>query len=47
MPVGTVRAQLGIESDLLTAYFQIEKNRYPDSKASQRLLYDCTINNDK
>jgi hypothetical protein len=32
------RAQLGIETPLLRAYFEIEKRRYPASKASQRLL---------
>lgn len=33
-----VRRELGIEIDLLKAYFNIEKNRYPDSPGSQRLL---------
>ncbi len=33
-----VRAELGIEIPLLKAYFEIEKRRYPNSKASQRLL---------
>lgn len=33
-----IREQLGIETDLLKAYFRIEARRYPKSKASQRLL---------
>ncbi len=33
-----VRQALGLEPDLLRAYFSIEKARYPDSMASQRLL---------
>lgn len=33
-----VRAELGIETALLRAYFEIEQRRYPDSAASARLL---------
>ena len=33
-----IRRQLGIETDLLQAYYALEKKRYPDSVASQRLL---------
>ncbi|MBL1276831.1 MAG: hypothetical protein COB30_012175 [Ectothiorhodospiraceae bacterium] len=36
--ISDVREALGIESDLLRAYFSIEKTRYPKSVASQRLL---------
>ena len=38
MPVGRVRNALGIEEDLLRAYFGIEKRRYPESFESKRLL---------
>jgi hypothetical protein len=38
MPVGRVRHALGIEEDLLRAYFGIEKRRYPRSFESRRLL---------
>jgi hypothetical protein len=33
-----VRADLGLESDLILAYYRIEQRRWPSSKASQRLL---------
>jgi hypothetical protein len=33
-----MRQDIGLESDLILAYFRIEQRRYPDSKASQRLL---------
>jgi hypothetical protein len=33
-----IRRQIGLETDLILAYYQIEKRRYPQSKASQRLL---------
>ena len=36
--LGKIRADLGIETDLLRAYYGIERRRYPRSKASQRLL---------
>ena len=32
------REQVGLEVDLLKAYYRIESRRYPKSKASQRLL---------
>ena len=38
VPLGRIRAELGIEEDLLRAYYTIEKRRYPDSPESQRLL---------
>ena len=37
-PVERVRHALGIETDLLRAYYAIERRRYPDSPESQRLL---------
>jgi hypothetical protein len=37
-PLGHIRAELGIEDDLLRAYYAIEKRRYPNSPESQRLL---------
>lgn len=36
--IGAVRQQLGIETPLLRAYFEIERRRYPTSLASARLL---------
>ena len=33
-----LREVLQLEKDLLVAYYKIEKQRYPDSKASQRLI---------
>ena len=35
-----VRALLGVEPDLLTAYYRIEKRRYPAVRESQRLVAD-------
>ena len=32
------RKDIGLESDLILAYYRIEQRRYPKSKASQRLL---------
>lgn len=37
-PLGEIRQQLGIETDLLAAYYRIEKNRYPDAMESRRLV---------
>ena len=37
-PLSVIREQLGLEIDLLTAYYQIEKQRYQHAIASQRLL---------
>ena len=37
-PVEAIRDQLGIETELLRAYYAIEKRRYPASHESQRLL---------
>jgi hypothetical protein len=38
MTLAHIRAELGIEEDLLRAYYAIEKRRYPNSPESQRLL---------
>lgn len=38
LPLAEARRRLGIEVDLLRAYFEIEKRRYPESPESQRLL---------
>lgn len=38
LPLGVIRAQLGIDSGLLAAYYSLEKKRYPDCPASRRLL---------
>jgi hypothetical protein len=37
-PLGAVRGDLGIEEDLLRAYYAIEKRRFPHALESQRLL---------
>jgi hypothetical protein len=37
-PLGVIRAELGIEEDLLRAYYRIEKRRFPASFESARLL---------
>jgi len=37
-PLREIRKALGIEEDLLRAYYAIEKRRYPTSPESQRLL---------
>lgn len=37
-PLKKVREDIGLEAHLLLAYYEIEKQRYPDSIASQRLL---------
>ena len=36
--LGYIRRDIGLESDLILAYYRIEQRRFPDSKASQRLL---------
>ena len=36
--LGRIRTEIGIEEDLLRAYYAIEKRRYPGSPESQRLL---------
>lgn len=38
LPVGEIRRLIGLESELLKAYYQIEKRRYHDDKASQRII---------
>jgi len=38
LPLYAVREKIGLEVNLLRAYYEIEKKRYPDSPASQRLL---------
>jgi hypothetical protein len=40
LPLEEVRKRLGVEEDLLRAYYRIEKNRYAESRESQRLLED-------
>lgn len=37
-PLNELRAGIGLERELIEAYFCVEKRRFPDSKASQRLL---------
>lgn len=37
-PVERIRAELGIEEDLLRAYYAIERRRFPDAPECQRLL---------
>ena len=37
-PLEAIREDLGIETNLLQAYYSIEKRRYPESIESQRLL---------
>lgn len=37
-PLGEIRTELGVETELLRAYYQIEAKRNPDNKASSRLL---------
>jgi hypothetical protein len=36
--VGEIRKQIGLETDLLKAYYSIEKNRHPADKASGRII---------
>jgi hypothetical protein len=36
-PLGEIRREAGLETDLLSAYYRIEMERYPDSIASRRL----------
>jgi hypothetical protein len=38
LPVGEIRERLGLEADLLKAYYRIEKQRYPDDEASRRVI---------
>ena len=38
LTLNVIRERLGLETSLLRAYYEIEKNRYPASVASQRLL---------
>lgn len=38
LPLRDVRNHLGIEAELIEAYFKIEKRRFPEAKASQRLI---------
>ena len=37
-PLGRIRQEVGVEEDLLRAYYAIEARRYPKSVESQRLL---------
>jgi len=43
VPLRDLRATLGLESELILAYYGIEKTRYPDSVESQRLLEDESL----
>nr|AUN37493.1 hypothetical protein [uncultured bacterium] len=36
--LGDIRRDIGLENDLIVAYYRIEQKRFPNSKASQRLL---------
>jgi len=38
VPIGQIREKIGLEADLLKAYYQIEKRRYPNDIASQRVI---------
>lgn len=38
LPLCAVRRQVGLEEDLLLACYRIERERYPQSRASRRLL---------
>ena len=38
LPLREIRRELGLETDLLAACYRIERERYPDSAASRRLL---------
>ena len=38
LALGSVRQHLGLETDLLLAYYRIEQRRFPDNPASRRLL---------
>ena len=38
VPLAGIRVELGIEEELLRAYYTIERRRYPTSPESQRLL---------
>ena len=37
-PIARVREEIGLERELILAYYRIEKKRFPNSSASQRLL---------
>ncbi len=37
-PIGGIRAELGIEEDLLRAYYAIERKRFPEAPECRRLL---------
>lgn len=38
MPIAEARRRIGIEADLLKAYYRIEKRRYPEDEASRRII---------
>jgi hypothetical protein len=38
LPLGHIREQIGLEAELLKAYYRIEKRRYPGDVASQRVI---------
>lgn len=37
-PIGTIRETIGLETELLRAYYRIEQKRYPGDKASMRII---------
>ena len=41
-PVGEIRRRIGLEADLLRAYYRIEKKRHPGDKASGRVIKRST-----
>lgn len=45
LPLHEIRWQVGLEEDLLLAYYRIEKKRHPRSRASRRLLDQATGDN--
>jgi hypothetical protein len=38
LPVGAIRERIGLETDLLKAYYRIEQSRYPEDRASRRVV---------
>lgn len=38
LPVEETRRKIGLETDLLKAYYRIEKSRYPEDSASRRII---------
>ena len=40
LELADIRRRIGLEADLILAYYAIEKRRFPESLESQRLLSD-------